>query len=125
MPESATSSEFETITWQLAMAFGQGAGTMLATPAALSDALGPYRTYLFDNTRSWNDVALLFIEYTRALGTLAMVNAARRGAAVIEAPDVKKALFSIRTNKVFPLGPCNCLPPFLRKAPQRAPRPGR
>jgi hypothetical protein len=121
MPESATPSEFDTITWQLAMAFGQGAGTMLATPSAVSDALSPYRAYLIDNAGSWNDVALLFIEYSRALGTLSMVNAASRGAAVIDATDVKKALISIRSNKAFPLGPCNCLPPF-REASLRGSR---
>jgi hypothetical protein len=109
MPEPYAPSDFETMTWQLAMAFGQGAGTMLATSAAVSEAIAPYRQYLTGNTGSWNSVALLFIEYTRALGRLAMVNAASRGAAVIDAADVKKALLSIRGNQLFPLGPCNCL----------------
>jgi hypothetical protein len=108
MPEEA-SSTFETITYQLAMAFGQGAGTMLASAGAVSTAIAPFSQAFSNNVNQWDDWALKSIEYARALGKLSSVYAAANGAAVIQTAHVSWALQQIANNAILPLGPCNCL----------------
>jgi hypothetical protein len=108
MPEEA-SSTFATITYQLAMAFGQGAGTMLASAGAVSTAIAPFSETFSNNLAQWDDWALKSIEYARALGKLSSVYAAVNGAAVIQTAHVNWALEQIANNTVLPLGPCNCI----------------
>ena len=107
MVEEQSNSE-ETMALQLAMAFGQGAGTMLATPAALVAALAPYRESLHDRLSEWDTLSLKFIEFSRALGTLSATHAAQAGRLVIDEADVEWALPKILSNTLLPLGACGC-----------------
>ena len=59
MPENTT---VEGKILQLAMAFGQGAGVMLATEQAVLVALDAYRDSVNTRARDWNDYSLQAIE---------------------------------------------------------------
>jgi hypothetical protein len=90
--------------WQLAIAFGQGAGTMQATRASLSLAFSTYGHLAED--RQWDSLAALILEYSRMIGRTAAAHASRAGRCVINTPDVEFALKCARDNDLEPFGPC-------------------
>lgn len=104
---SSHESRFDPRVLQLAMAFGQGTGTMLATEEAVKTALASLTAYLEKSSVRWNRDSLKFIEYARALGTVAAVAAAGDRAFVIGREHVETALNGIERNLVEPLI-CNC-----------------
>ena len=111
MPEQypdESSSTFETISWQLAMAFGQGAGNLVATPGAVSAAMAPFRETFSNNVTSWDDWSLKAIAFARTLGQCAATRAVTEGAAVISSAHVGWALETVGNNAIMPLGQCNC-----------------
>lgn len=108
MPASngADRNTLETVGWQLAMAFGQGSGTILATPAALRLAFEAYRASLTNHLSDWDEYSLLTIEYCRLLGKLSAHYAIADDRYVIDAPDVRHALEVIRKKSTWPLETC-------------------
>ncbi len=94
----------------LAMAFGQGAGTMLASRDALSAALSYFNDKQLQGLEEnrWNEYALKTVEFSRAMGTLAAFSAARNGQLVIGPEDVRYAITAARAQSVPLLGPCGC-----------------
>jgi hypothetical protein len=109
MADFSEDNTLETIAYQLAMAFGQGSGTMLATPGAVKAAFESFRDGVEQRAGNWDTHALLFIEFARALGTLAAAHAVRDNSPVIRQADVLGAVDGIRGgNQVRPLGICNC-----------------
>ena len=103
MPENAT---VEGKILQLAMAFGQGAGVMLATEQALLVALDAYRESVNARARDWNDYSLQAIEYGRVLGSLAAHHALANSRCVIDEDDVRYGLDGVTDNDRSPLGFC-------------------
>ena len=91
---------------QFAMAFGQGAGLMLATEDALLAAREAYGGDVRARAPEWNEYALQAIEYGRVLGSLAAEHALRHDRCVIDVPDVRHALGVVQTNERSPLGFC-------------------
>jgi hypothetical protein len=112
MPEQANPSEasstFETITWQLAMAFGHGAGNLLATPGAVTAAIAPFRETFSDNVEHWDEWSLKSIVFARTLGQVAATLAVMDGAVVIRGAHVTSALGLLGDNEIMPLGGCGC-----------------
>ena len=109
MPNPAEgSSSFETISWQLAMAFGQGAGNLLATPGAVTAAISPFRETFSSNVQHWDDWGLKSMMFARTLGQVAAVRAVMSEAVVIDAAHVTWALDRVAANQILPLGVCNC-----------------
>jgi succinyl-CoA synthetase beta subunit len=115
MPQPRTSNASSTIDPRvllLAMAFGQGAGTMLATEDALQLALSKCARFLEANSsdsEEWEANALRFIEYARAVGTLAAHSAAGDLKPVIDATAVDRALGALGpTRMVAYFGACGC-----------------
>jgi hypothetical protein len=93
----------------LAMAFGQGAGTLLASTDALEAALSYFQQRVQNlPPGKWEENILKIVEFTRALGTLSAVHAAQSGAIVIGAEDVSFAIAGTQNNRAAPLGICNC-----------------
>jgi len=97
----------QTIGLQLAMAFGQGAGTMLATAAALMEAYKAYEPAFEERASRWVEVELRTVEFARALGQVAAISAAQNGRCVIEADDVRTALKAVQSNRSRPLTLCD------------------
>jgi hypothetical protein len=92
---------------QLAMGFGQGAGTMLATEGALLSGVGPYLASIHERSSNWSEYALQAVEYSRAMGSLAAQHALAAGRCVIEESDVQFALAAVQQNTLAPLGVCS------------------
>jgi hypothetical protein len=91
--------------WQLAVAFGQGTGTMLATGESLRVAFNNY----YEAVREfgeWDAHATLIFEYARALGRAASDHASRTGQCVIDVADIEYALEVVRGNTRRPLSAC-------------------
>jgi hypothetical protein len=93
---------------QLAMAFGQGAGSMLAAEEGIKTALAPYERKISEVSGRWSQVAVIFIEYARILGHLSAVHAAQAGRCVITSEDVEVGLRAIQANTLDPFMPCGC-----------------
>lgn len=91
--------------WQLAMAFGQGAGTLLATREGLLDAFTPYATAISDD-KHWQQQSSRVFAFARALGQVSAAHAARAGRCVIDSEDIKFGLMALRKNTIEPLGQC-------------------
>ena len=91
--------------WQLAMAFGQGTGTLLATREALLDAFRPYADAIGDDA-NWQQQSSRIFAFARALGQISAAHAARAGRCVIDSEDIKFALMAVRKNTIEPLGQC-------------------
>jgi hypothetical protein len=72
-PQSVTLTDRETIHLQLAMAFGQGAGSLIANKQAMEKLLGIFATRL--GKVAWPDGAAAVFEFTRVLGQLAAARA--------------------------------------------------
>jgi hypothetical protein len=91
--------------WQLAMAFGQGAGTMPASREGLCVAFSAYGHLVADEGR-WNTAAVLILEWARVLGRSAAAHALRAGRCVIDAEDVEFALRAAQSSQIEPLAGC-------------------
>ena len=102
------SSSFETISWQLAMAFGQGAGNLLATPRAVTAAISPFRETFSNNVARWDEWGLKSMMFARTLGQVAAARAVVAEAVVIDTAHVTWALDRVANNQIMPLGGCNC-----------------
>lgn len=100
----------QTIGLQLAMAFGQGAGAMLATSEALLTAYNAYLPSFERKAGEWPEHELRSLQYARALGFLAAFTAAQNGRAVIDVEDVRTALGNVRHNRLRPLMLCSLTP---------------
>ena len=94
---------------QLALGFGQGAGVMLATEAALLTALSTYADAV-RAVKDWAAEGLHAIEYSRVLGSLSAHHALGHSHAVIDVEDVRFALNVVRDNERLPLGLCKITP---------------
>jgi hypothetical protein len=105
------------------MAFGQGAGTMLATSAALLTAYTAYRPSFEEraSANNWAEVELRSVEYARALGQVSAFAAARNGRCVIDSADVRAALRIVQRNQARPLSLCD-LTPGIRRYPKESQR---
>jgi hypothetical protein len=97
---------FEGRILQLAMGFGQGAGVLLATEAALTTARDAYADHMRDIGDNWGTAALQAIEYSRLMGSLSAHHAQANGRCVIDVPDVAYALNVVRLNTLMPLDVC-------------------
>ena len=100
----------QTIGFQLAMAFGQGAGAMLATSGALLAAYQPYESSFKERTDTWSEFEVRALHYARALGQVAATRAAQSGRCVIDVEDVKYALDTVQRNTLKPLSLCDLTP---------------
>jgi hypothetical protein len=92
--------------WQLAMAFGQGAGgTVMATRGALALAFETYGRKL-EGDPDWKNKSVVALEFARILGRMAAFHAASQGRCVIDIPDVESALLAVRMTEMEPLEGC-------------------
>ena len=89
--------ETEALKLQLAMAFGQGAGAMLANPEALEKLLAEEGDVLSNAMANWNESRWAFTQLVRTLGQLSAVNAAVAGSAEIRWSDISKSLSPVMT----------------------------
>jgi hypothetical protein len=92
------------------MAFGQGAGVMLATPEALAAAYTACQSAINEKAGQWPEIELRTIEFARAVGFVSAVTAAQKGHGVIDVDDVKAAFTSVRRNRLRPLELCSLTP---------------
>jgi len=106
-----------TIGLQLAMAFGQGAGALLATAEALETAFDTYAEAFDDRAAEWHAFELRAIEYSRALGQVAAWTAMSNGRCIIDAKDVRAAFAVVRGNRLRPLQGCDLTGRNKRPAP--------
>jgi hypothetical protein len=86
---------------QLAMAFGQGAGVMLANPEALETLLSVHGEVLRNAMVDWSASRWAFVELVRTLGQLSAARAAANGSPVIRWDDINPAMEVV-------LGLCPC-----------------
>ena len=82
----------ETVKLQLAMAFGQGAGAMLANPEALEKLLAEEGEVLKNAIGNWNESHWAFTQLVRTLGQISAAQAAVAGSAEIRWSDISKSL---------------------------------
>lgn len=87
MPDDKQSIEL-----QLAMAFGQGTGTMMADPDALVFALDEQRTVIDRAARDWTATKHTLFELVRLIGQIAAVHAALDKKPAIEKKHVDIAI---------------------------------
>jgi hypothetical protein len=92
----------ELIRLQMAMAFGQGAGSMLASHDALEFLLTGQAGVIEGAAKDWKASRFAFIELVRVLGQVAATNAAVDKVWEIERRHVEQALPAA-------FGPCPCL----------------
>jgi len=95
---------------QLAMAFGQGAGAMLATAEALETLLAEEGQILVNAMGNWNASHWAFIELVRTLGQLSAARAAVGGSAQIRWADIVASLPAV-------MDLCPCLEAGARRTP--------
>ncbi len=95
-------AQLDVIRLQAAMAFGQGAGAMLASPDAIQLLLERQGHLLENAARDWERSWFPFIELTRVMGQIAAARAAVNGRWQIGPEDVEGAL-------QVALGPCPCI----------------
>lgn len=77
-------ADIETVKLQLAMAFGQGAGVMLADAEAVTTLLAEEGDIIKNAIGNWDKSRWAFVELVRILGHLSAANAAADGSAVIK-----------------------------------------
>jgi hypothetical protein len=106
-------AEKEAVKLQLAMAFGQGAGAMLANAEALDRLLAERGDILVNAMGNWSASRWPFIELVRTLGQLSAARAAAAGSAEIRWVDVESSI-----QPVLELCPCIA-------SGMRSPQPGR
>lgn len=97
---------------QMAMAFGQGAGVMLAEEEALEQLLSTEIEMVERAAGNWSTFHWAFLTLLRALGQISAVRAAHAGRASIRWVDIEASLPAV-------LGPCPSLELF---DPERAAR---
>jgi hypothetical protein len=97
-------SSVDAIQLQMAMAFGQGAGCMLANPEALAFALSENAGLIERARGDWVASRPAFIELVRMLGQIAATRAAVDGSPEIERRHVEFGLQAV-------LAACPCLVP--------------
>jgi hypothetical protein len=93
----------ETIQLQLAMAFGQGAGAMLANPEALAFALSENAALIRRAAGDWTASKPAFIELVRVLGHITATRAAMDGKHEIGRNHIQDGIRTV-------LGVCPCSP---------------
>jgi hypothetical protein len=103
MPEKPPTFAQEDMVAQSVMALGQGAGTMLATPAALRLAQNAYARMLKGD--NWHLDAPVVLEFARAVGRVAAHLAVHSGGTVIDRDDMGKAIELVRGRQMWP---CFC-----------------
>ena len=91
-------SSVDTIQLQMAMAFGQGAGSMLANPEALSFALSENTSLIQRAVGDWTASKPAFIELVRVLGQIAATKAAVDGSPEIERRHLEFGLQAVLEN---------------------------
>ena len=107
-------AENDAIKLQLAMAFGQGAGTMLANAEALETLLSEQGEMLATALNTWDKSRWAFTELVRTLGQLSAAHAAAGGSAEIRWNDIAASLAPV-------LQICPCFDPgALRRTPNVA-----
>jgi len=82
---------------QLAMAFGQGAGAMLAEPEALETLLAQEGEMLKTAMANWKESRWAFTQLVRTLGQMSAANAAVAGTAEIRWSEISKSLTAVMT----------------------------
>lgn len=103
-------TNIDTVKLQLAMAFGQGAGCMMATAEALESLLADQGAIITNATANWGASHWAFIELVRRLGQMSAVRAAMGGKAEIRWNDIAVSLPG-----VMEICPCLERPGHLRK----------
>jgi hypothetical protein len=94
-------SSVDTIRLQMAMAFGQGAGCMLANPEALAFALSENTALIERAVGDWTASRPAFIELVRVLGQVAATKAAVDGS-----PEIEKRHIEYGLHIVLKVCPC-------------------
>jgi hypothetical protein len=95
---------------QLAMAFGQGAGCMLAEASALERLLVEQNAIISGAIGNWTASHWAFVDLVRKLGQVSATRAAMGGSAVIRWADIEASLPAV-------MDLCPCLDgPALRSA---------
>ena len=97
-------SEIDGVKLQLAMAFGQGAGAMLASADALENLLRDQGVILDRARINWDASRWAFTELVRVLGQISAARAAAAGRARIEWSDIEPSV-----QGVMVLCPCTAL----------------
>ena len=100
--------DVDTVKLQLAMAFGQGAGAMLADDEALESLLAKESAILENAMKDWKASQWAFTSLVRVLGQVAATRAAMNGSAVIRWRDIEGSLETVML-------PCPCA--AFRKRP--------
>ena len=103
MPDYPASYEHEDILAQVFMAFGQGAGTMHATPAAVRAGRLKYGPTL--KVQNWDADAPQVLEFARALGRVAANLAAQEGSTAIDEQHFRRASELVIGHQI---GPWSC-----------------
>jgi len=94
-------AQIDSVKLRLAMAFGQGAGVLLATDEALERLLSEKGDMLANATVDWNASRWAFTELVRTLGQLSAARAAAEGSAEIQWTHIEASL-----EAVLSLCPC-------------------
>ena len=102
------SPSLQDVQLQLVMAFGQGTGSMMATPQALLEGLSAQSDVIRRALPQWNVGHLTVFALVRLAGQIAAVRAAEAGVPQIETVHVMQALQTV-------LGLCPCSEIFDRK----------
>jgi hypothetical protein len=102
-------TETDAVRLQLAIAFGQGAGCMLAEASALERLLLEQNTIITSAIGNWTTSHWAFIELVRRLGQLSATRAAMGGSAVIRWVDIEASLPAV-------MDLCPCFGPAHRQA---------
>ena len=98
----------DTVKLQLAMAFGQGAGAMLATGEAIETLLAEEGQILTSAFSNWNANQWAFIQLVRTLGQISAAHAAAANSAEIRWVDIKSSLRAV-------MDLCPCFAPGTRQ----------
>jgi hypothetical protein len=88
-------SSGDTMRLQMAMAFGQGAGCMLASPEALAFILSENTALIDRAIGDWAASRPAFIELVRVLGQVAATKAAVDGSPQIERQHIELGLQTV------------------------------
>jgi hypothetical protein len=91
----------ETIKLQLAMAFGQGTGTLLASQDALNQLLSTQGDLVSRAATNWNVTHWAFVELVRILGQLSAAHAAAANSPIVRWEDISACI-----EPVIDLCPC-------------------
>jgi hypothetical protein len=91
----------EAIQLQLAVAFGQGTGAMMADPDAILFALSEQRTTIERAARDWTSTKHTLFQLVRLIGQIAAVHAA-----MDKKPQIEKAHVVIAIPIALEVCPC-------------------